>query len=83
MRIFAHYDSTGTIRALITVEARDGAIAMPTPPPGLFVSEVEGLKLDRLKIKSGGPDVVEALRAIAKSHKVKTPLPRCTLARKG
>jgi hypothetical protein len=82
MRIFAHYDSTGTIRAFITVEAREGAIAMPTPPPGLFVAEVEGLKLDSQKIKSGTLDMAEALRAMAKSHKVKTPLPRCTLTKK-
>jgi len=82
MRIFAHYDLTGTIRALITVEARKGAIAMPTPPPGLFVTEIKGLKLDSLKIKSGAPDVIETLRVIAKTHKVETPLPDCKLTKK-
>jgi hypothetical protein len=81
MRIFAQYDSTGTIRALITVEAGEGAIAMPTPPPGVFVAEIDGLKLDGLKIRSGAPDLVEALRAIAKSHKVGKPLPSCTLTK--
>ena len=82
MKIFAHYDATGTIRALITVEGRKGAMAMPAPPPGLFVAEVEGLKLDGPKIKSGAPETIKALRAIAKSHKVDTPLPRCKLKRK-
>jgi hypothetical protein len=54
MRIFAHYDSTGTIRALITVEARDGAIATHAPARVVCLG-VEGLKLDGRQIKSGAP----------------------------
>jgi len=82
MQIFANYDSTGTIRALITVEGRKGAIAMPTPSQGTFIAEVEGLNLDDLKIKPGTLEAVEALRTIAKNHKVETGVPRCTLTKK-
>ena len=76
MKTFAHFDSTGTIRALITVNAPKGVSAMLTPKPGLFVAEVEGLK-----VKSGAPDL-EALREIAKAHKVATPLACYPLAKK-
>jgi hypothetical protein len=76
MKIFAHYDSTGAIQSLVVVNAPEGHGPMLAPKPGLFVAEVEGLKL-----KSETPDV-ETLREIARTHKVASPSPRCTLVKK-
>jgi hypothetical protein len=76
VKILAHYDSAGTIHSLIMVNAPAGASLMPAPKPGLFVAEVEGLEL-----KSAAPHTAE-LREIAKTHKVATPPPHCTLAKK-
>ena len=83
MKIFAHFDTKGTIRAVISVEGREGTVGMPTPTAGTFVAEIDGLKLDGLKIKSGTPEMIEALRAMVKDHKVESALPRCTLTKKG
>jgi hypothetical protein len=49
----------------------------------MFVTEIDGLKLDGSKIKSGASDMVEAVRAIIKDHRIKSPLPRSTLTKKG
>ena len=77
MRVFAYYDTAGTIHSLITNSGPDGFSAMLTSKPDLFVAEVEGLQL-----KSNAPHI-EELRKIAETHKIATPLPRCTLVRKG
>jgi hypothetical protein len=82
MKVFAQYDSKGAIRALITAEAREGTMAMPTPPPGLFMAEVEDVKLDSAQIKSGTAEVVRTLREIAERHEVDVSMPRCTLKKK-
>jgi len=76
MKLFVHHDTTGTIRSLIIVNAPERVSLMLTPNPGLLVAEVEGVN-----VEPGAPDVT-ALREIGKSHKVETPLPRCTLTRK-
>ncbi len=76
MKIFAHFDSEGTIRALVWINAPEGVGLMLAPEPGTFVAEIEGLKF-----KSDKPDL-EELREIARSHKVSTPLPRCKLEKK-
>jgi hypothetical protein len=78
MAIYAHYDHTGTIRALISVKVpRDKAAGMMmAPKPGLFVAEVEGLKL-----KSDPPSREEA-RALAATHRIATPFPCTKLVRK-
>lgn len=77
MKVYAHYDLVGTIRSLVTVEGPQQAGMMLVPKPGVFVAEIEGLKL-----KSGKADP-EALREIVGTHKVSTPLPHCTLVKKG
>jgi len=76
MKIFAHCDSTGSIRSLITVNAPEGASVMLTPKPGQFLTQLEGLNLG-----SGEPDL-KALREIAKNHKIATPIPPCSLVKK-
>lgn len=75
MKIYAHYDTEGTIHALILINAPDGFGAMVAPEPGLLVAEVEGLQL-----KSAAPHV-EELRKIAKTYKVATPQPRSKLVK--
>lgn len=81
MKIFAHYDSTGTIRSLITVNAPEGAIVMLTPKPGQFLTQLEGLNLEGLNLGSDAPDL-KALREITKNHKIATPIPHCSLVKK-
>ena len=39
MRTFAHHDRSGTIRALITVDAPDGIMAGLVPDFGVLVEE--------------------------------------------
>jgi hypothetical protein len=78
MTVFAHYDSEGNVRALISVEASEGFGAMVAPEPGLFVAEVDpaGSKLEADELTP------ETLSEIAKSHKVATPLPRAKLTKR-
>jgi hypothetical protein len=76
MKIYAHYDSEGTIRSLVVTHAPAGAGAMLTPKAGYFVAEVEGLKF------KGGAPTHEELAEIARTHKVSLPGPRCTLTKK-
>jgi hypothetical protein len=78
MKVYVHHDETGTIHSLVFVDAPASAGAMLAPRPGEFVTEVEGLKD---KLGAGEPDV-EALREIAKRHKVSTAVPRSKLAKK-
>lgn len=76
MKIYAHHDVEGTIRSLTILDAPEGAGMMLSPSAGVFVTEVEGLKLkaDQLDF--------EALRETANNHKVSTPQARSKLARK-
>ena len=67
MKTFAHYDSKGIIRALITVQGPGHITASPIPQPGHFVAEVEDLKLDPAKLDLAN------LRKIAKGLKIDPP----------
>jgi hypothetical protein len=71
MAVFAHYDRSGSIHSLVSVKVPKGVGLMPGRKAGLSVSEIEGLTLSS----------PAELREIAKSHKVSTPGPRCTLSR--
>jgi hypothetical protein len=66
MKLFAHYDATGAIRSIVTVNAPSQFHAMLTPKPGLSVAEVEGTE-----IKANA--TVEELRKIGKEKRVATP----------
>jgi hypothetical protein len=61
MRTFVHHDADGAIHGVVTVDAPSGVTATLDPGPGLFVTEVAGLKL------TGGPEDVETVRALAES----------------
>jgi hypothetical protein len=67
MKNFAHYDSKGVVRALITVQGPHHITASTIPQPGHFVAEIEDLKLDPSK-----PDLAH-LREIAKGLKIEPP----------
>jgi hypothetical protein len=64
MKTFAHFDSKGVVRALITVQGPDRITASPIPQQAHFVAEIEDLKLDPAK-----PDLAK-IRQIANSLKV-------------
>jgi hypothetical protein len=70
MRVFAHYNTSGNVRALITVDAPEGTNLMLTPPPGHLVAEV-----DAPTVKPSALDV-EALRKLAKGLHITDQLPR-------
>jgi hypothetical protein len=76
MKTYAHYDLAGNIRSLIVLKAPKEAGMMLTPKHGVFVAEIDGLKLKNERD-------VEALRDIAQAHKIASPLPRCTVIKKG
>ena len=76
MKTFVHYDSAGTIRSLITVNAPKAMNVMMTPKPGEFATEI-----DDLGIKSGVD--VEAVRKAVRNHRVPITPSRSTLVRKG
>jgi hypothetical protein len=76
MKIFAHYDSSGNIKSLTFVNGEQ-AHAMVTPKSGLFVTELEGVK-----IEGALPQQIEALREIARNCKVAPPSPLGKLVEK-
>jgi hypothetical protein len=78
MKVYAHHDETGTIHSLVIVDAPKGAGALLAPKAGELVTEVEGLKV---KTGAGGPDV-DALREVARSHKISTAVPRSKITKK-
>jgi hypothetical protein len=80
MKVYVHYDGSGAIHGLITVNAPEDRIPMLAPGPGLFVAEVEG-EIPGLKNAPDGSDM-EALRKIAQTLRVATPNPCCRLVRK-
>lgn len=75
MKIYAHYDSEGNIHSLIVGNAPKGVEVMLSPEPGLYVGEVEGLKIKDERD-------VDALRKIGESHRVANPSPRIKLTKK-
>ncbi len=80
MKVYVHYDRSGAIHGLIAVNAPADRIPMLTPEPGLFVAEVEG-EIPGLKPDPDESDL-EALRKIAQTLRVATPIPRCKLVSK-
>jgi hypothetical protein len=80
MKVYVHYDSSGAIHGLIAVNAPADRIPMLATGPGLFVAEAEG-EVPRLKPEPDESDL-EALRKIAQTLRVATPIPRCKLVRK-
>jgi hypothetical protein len=64
MKTFAHFDSEGQIQSLITIDAPDGVNGGLVPAPGMFVDEVEDVRLG-----PGEPDI-EAAREIVERHRV-------------
>jgi hypothetical protein len=80
MKVYVHYDSSGAIHSLIAVNAPADRMPMLVPEPGLFVGEVEG-EVPGWKHETDQPDL-EALRKIAQTLRVATPIPRCKLVRK-
>ncbi|HJZ94045.1 MAG TPA: hypothetical protein VKE40_24435 [Gemmataceae bacterium] len=77
MRVFAHHDSAGAIRAVVTVTGPKAMTAMVMPKPGLSVAEVEGLPI------GGGPIDVAAVRRTVKGLKVPVSAPRPLVGGKG
>ena len=76
MKVFAHHDSMGNIRALVAIDGPKEAGLMLAPKADLSVVEIAGLT-----VKSGEKGVEELLE-IARTHLVKTPQP-VKLMRKG
>jgi hypothetical protein len=78
MRVIAHYDADGTIRALLRVDAPEGITVQVAPEPGLFAGEV-----DLVGLEEDDDGSVEALESLLKTYRVATPVPRLELARRG
>lgn len=78
MKLIAHYDSEGTIHALLRVDAPEGMSVMLAPEAGLFAGEIDPAGLE-LQSDAPGADQLEAL---TKTYKIATPLPRLKLTRK-
>lgn len=70
MKTFVHYDSSGAIHSLIAVDAPEGVSVALESEPGIFVGEVEGVKLT-----SGAIDV-ETVSEIPENYKVALPTSR-------
>jgi hypothetical protein len=77
MKLFAHFDTSGKIHSLTSVNAPDGISLMLTPSVGRLVAEVEGHGLGERELNE------KALRELAKSHIIAEPLRRYTLVKKG
>jgi hypothetical protein len=75
MKVYAHYDFEGNINSLIVANAPKGMEVMLSPQPGLFVGEIEGVK-----IKDERDD--EAIRKIAESHRIENPRSLLKLTKK-
>jgi hypothetical protein len=69
MRVYAHYDINGKIRALITTNGPEGKSVMLAPRAGEAVSQVDDVKPESLKLYPTAADV-KSLREILTSHKV-------------
>jgi hypothetical protein len=80
MKFYVHYDCSGAIHGLITVDAPADRMPMFVPEPGLFLGEVEG-DIPGWKHETDQPDM-EALRKIAQTLRVATPIPLCKLVTK-
>jgi hypothetical protein len=76
MKTFVHFDSVGSIHAVVTVDAPDGVTAMLEPEPGLLVAEVDGSEFE------SAAGEAEKIREMVKNYRVATPSgPRCRLTK--
>lgn len=75
MKIYAHYDSEGNIHSLITGNTPKGVEIMLTPQPGLYVGEIEGLKIKNERD-------ADEMRKITESYRVAKPCPTVKLTKK-
>jgi hypothetical protein len=75
MKIYANYDFTGTIRSMVSLDAPNEAGLILALEVGVRVAEVDGVKLKSARD-------LDVLREIAASHKVSSPMSRCTLVKK-
>lgn len=80
MKVYVHYDASGAIHSLVAVNAPADHMPALAPEPGLLVAEVEG-KVPGWKYKDKLPDL-EALRQVAQTLRVATPVSRCKLVKK-
>jgi hypothetical protein len=80
MKVYVHHDYSGAVHSLIVANAPADRIPMLAPGPGLFVAEVEG-DVPGLKPELDESDL-EALRKIAQTLRVATPILRCKLVSK-
>ena len=64
MKTYAHHDHEGNIKSLIVVDAPNHIGLMLTAQPGVFVTEMEGIKF-----KSKSPSI-EELQAVMRDYKV-------------
>ena len=71
MKHFAHHDSNGGIRSIITVNAPKGMTVMLTPKPGEFATEIEDIG-----VKEGHD--VDAVRKAVKNRRIDTSRARPT-----
>jgi hypothetical protein len=76
MRLFAHYDVSGSIRSLTWFNAPQGVSLMLAPRPGDVVAEVEGHGL------TAEMPSEKTLRDIAKSNTIALPVTRVKLSKK-
>lgn len=69
MRTFAHFDATGKIRGLTTVDAPDGISGGLVPEQGAFIEEVEGVDLDpnQLDLEAAG-ELFERYKIAPSTH---------------
>jgi hypothetical protein len=67
VRTFAHFDATGKILALVTVDAPEGVDAGVVPEHGVSVDEVEGVDLDPKQLDIEGAGKILELYKVAPS----------------
>ena len=76
MKLFAHYDASGTIRSLTWYNAPQGVSLTLTPRPGETVTEVEGHGL------TAEMPTEQKMREIAKNSSIEAPAARVKLSKK-
>jgi hypothetical protein len=70
MKVFAHYDAKGTIRSLISFQAPEGFSLGLIPQSGVFIAEVDGVKLESKE------NDLEKLAETARTYRIATPMQR-------
>jgi hypothetical protein len=77
MKSFVHYNSRGTVQAIITVQAPEKLTVMLTPKSGHFVAEV-----NKMSGANNATLDLNWLRMLARSQKVDVTLRQLTLSAK-